>query len=68
MGPSWRPPGQSWGGIGGLGPSGGVGRGSSRERQHVSNNEGQPMILASQGPLGRHLRGLLGHLGGLLDH
>ena len=62
--PVWAP---SWGRLRGL--WGRLGASWSRKGEKAKNAEkhnGKSTILASRGPLGRPLRGLLGRLGGLL--
>ena len=64
---SWRPLGPSWGNLGGL--FGRLGTSGSRKGERAENIEkhtGKSMILASRGPLGIPLGGLLERLGGLL--
>ena len=63
LGASWALLARSWGP---LGPFWSAGKTERRERQNPSKTNRKSMILASRGPLGRPLGGLLGRLGGLL--
>ena len=67
LGPSRGPLVQSWGELGGLlGRLGASGSRKGEKAKHIEKHNGKSTVLASRGPLGRPLGGLLGRRGGLL--